>query len=161
MKVTVFRIDERLIHGQIVTAWLQYADAKQILVIDDAAAKDQLRRSLLQMATPKEVKLSVLSVEEGKERLSSDETDDKTLLLVGSPAAANAVIDSINDLKTINVGNQNMKKGKTRILDNFWLFPEDLAAFEELQEKNITCEFRTVPNDHAQNVYDLIAKTNQ
>lgn len=160
MKITVFRIDERLIHGQIVTAWLQYADAKQILVIDDAAANDSLRKSLLQMATPKDIKLNVLSVAAGKDFLETDESDEKTLLLVGSPAVAATVIDSIAGLDVINVGNQNMKKGKTRILDNFWLFPEDIAAFQQLQAKNITCEFRTVPNDHAQNVYELIAKAN-
>lgn len=160
MNITVFRIDERLIHGQIVTAWLQYADATQILVIDDAAAKDTLRKSLLQMATPKDVHLEVKSIAEGKELLESDTSDTKTLLLVGSPAAASAVIDSIPGLQTINVGNQNMKKGKTRILDNFWLFPEDLEAFKVLQGKNINCEFRTVPNDHAQDVFEMIRKVN-
>lgn len=45
MNITVFRIDERLIHGQIVTAWLQYADAKQIVVVDDNAAKNSLRQN--------------------------------------------------------------------------------------------------------------------
>ncbi len=39
MNITVFRIDERLIHGQIVTAWLQYADAKQIVVVDEMQLK--------------------------------------------------------------------------------------------------------------------------
>ena len=46
MNITVFRIDERLIHGQIVTAWLQYADANQIDVVDDNAAKNSLSQKL-------------------------------------------------------------------------------------------------------------------
>ena len=59
MNITVFRIDERLIHGQIVTAWLQYADAKQIVVVDDNAAKNTKKKKLLRMATPKDIKLQV------------------------------------------------------------------------------------------------------
>ena len=53
MNITVFRIDERLIHGQIVTAWLQYADAKQIVVVDDNAAKNYYVWLLLKISNYK------------------------------------------------------------------------------------------------------------
>ena len=107
MNITVFRIDERLIHGQIVTAWLQYADAKQIVVVDDNAAKNSLRQKLLRMATTKDIKLQVLT----------------TALQLAN----------VLTIKNINIGNQNMKKGKSKILDNFWLFDEDISAFKQLE----------------------------
>lgn len=66
MNITVFRIDDRLIHGQIVTAWLHYADAKQIVVADDKAANDTFSQSLLKMATPKGVNLKIVDLSEGK-----------------------------------------------------------------------------------------------
>ncbi|MDO5695300.1 MAG: PTS sugar transporter subunit IIB [Eubacteriales bacterium] len=155
MNVTVFRIDDRLIHGQIVTAWLQYADANQIVVVDDDAAKNAMRQQLLRMATPKDILLQVLTIEEGKKRLKDDSTDN-TLLLVGNASTALALVDKIENLNSINVGNQNMKKGKQKILDNFWLFQEDIEAFQALKKKGIRCEFRTVPNDQSKDAYELL-----
>ena len=159
MNITVFRIDERLIHGQIVTAWLQYADAKQIIVVDDSAAKNALRQKLLRMATPKDIKLQVLTVDDAIQILKTDTSSDNTLLLAGSPSTA-LQLANVLTIKTINVGNQNMKKGKNKILDNFWLFDEDVSAFKQLEKLGFICEFRTVPNDNSQNTFELIRKAN-
>lgn len=60
MEVSVFRIDDRLIHGQVITAWIAYADAKSIVVADDKAAKDEFTQSLLKMATPDSIQLKIL-----------------------------------------------------------------------------------------------------
>lgn len=159
MNITVFRIDERLIHGQIVTAWLQYAEAKQIVVVDDSAAKNSLRQKLLRMATPKDIKLQVLTIADAIKILQDDTSSDNTLLLAGSPSTALQLADVLT-IKSINIGNQNMKKGKSKILDNFWLFDEDVAAFKQLEHLGFTCEFRTVPSDHSQNTFELIKKAN-
>lgn len=126
MNITVFRIDERLIHGQIVTAWLQYAEAKQIVVVDDSVAKNSLRQKLLRMATPKDIKLQVLTIADAIKILQDDTSSDNTLLLAGSPSTALQLADVLT-IKSINIGNQNMKKGKSKILDNFWLFDEDVV----------------------------------
>ena len=159
MNITVFRIDERLIHGQIVTAWLQYANAKQIIVVDDSAAKNALRQKLLRMATPKDIKLQVLTVDDAIQILKTDTSSDNTLLLAGSPSTA-LQLANVLTIKTINVGNQNMKKGKNKILDNFWLFDEDVSAFKQLEKLGFICEFRTVPNDNSQNTFELIKNAN-
>ena len=83
--VKALRVDERLIHGQVVTAWIAHSDAKQILVADDAAAKDTLQQSLLKMATPKKVDLKIMSLEDANQLIQNDESDTKTLLLVRGP----------------------------------------------------------------------------
>ena len=72
MEVSVFRIDDRLIHGQVITAWIAYADAKSIVVADDKAAKDEFTQSLLKMATPDSIQLKILSVEDAITYLKGD-----------------------------------------------------------------------------------------
>lgn len=159
MKVTVFRIDDRLIHGQIVTAWLAHADAKQIIVADDYAAGNSLQKTLLQMATPKNVELKILTVEDAIEYWNSDDSDQKTLFLVKGPQQALEVVNAVEGIETINVGNVNMKKGKTKVLDNLWLDEEEAKHFVELGSK-VEVEVRAVPSDRSQNVVDLIKKEN-
>lgn len=158
MNVTVFRIDDRLIHGQIVTAWLSHADAKQIICADDKAAKDDLQKMLLEMATPKGVALQILTIEDAKKLLQEDDSDKKTLLLVRGTNEAAELVDAIPNLKSINVGNLNMKAGKTKILGNVWVDAEDIEGFKKIKEKGIECEVRAVPNERSQDVYQLLSK---
>ncbi|MDK6371107.1 PTS sugar transporter subunit IIB [Aerococcus urinae] len=155
MKINVFRIDDRLIHGQIVTSWLNYADANQIVVCDDKAAKDSFQQSLLRMATPKGIGLKIISLEKIKNEIN-DLGEKNTLFLVRGPQEAVKVVNVIPDIKTINVGNLNMSKGKEKVLDNLWVYPEDIKAFEELDSKNIEVEYRTLPNDNKKNVIELL-----
>lgn len=161
MKITVFRIDDRLIHGQIVTAWLHYADAKQIVVADDKAANDMFSQSLLKMATPKGINLKIVGLSEGKNLIKESDSNDKTLFLVRGPVEANVILENNEIVKTINIGNLNMRKGKEKILDNLWVYEEDIEAFKELNRKQIDLEYRTVPNDQSQSVINLLEKNNK
>ena len=114
MKITTFRIDDRLIHGQVVTAWIAHSDAKQILVADDAAAKDTLQQSLLKMATPKKVDLKIMSLEDAKQLIQNDESDTKTLLLVRGPKQALYLIDSCSDVKKYKCWKYQYEKGEKK-----------------------------------------------
>lgn len=155
MNISIFRIDDRLIHGQVVTAWIAHAGARQILVADDAASKDTLQQSLLKMATPKNVTLHIMSLEDAKTAIETDTSATKTLLLVRGPKQALTLIDSCKDVKSINVGNINMKKGKRKILGNCWITDEEEADLRKLGEK-VEVEVRAVPNDHKQNLIHLL-----
>lgn len=155
MNITTFRIDDRLIHGQVVTAWIAFSDAKQILVCDDIAAKDTLQQSLLKMATPKRVKLLIKSMKDAKAMIETDNTDTKTLLLVRGPKQALYLLDSCKDVKSINVGNINMKKGKRKILDNCWLDEEEEVDLRKLANK-VEVEVRAVPNEQKKILVNLL-----
>ncbi len=158
MNVTVFRIDDRLIHGQIVTAWLAYADAKTIICADDNAAKDDLQKMLLEMATPKGVALHIVSIDDAKKLLRDDTSDNKTLLLVRGTNEAASLCEALETIKSINIGNLNMKTGKTKILGNVWVDTKDVEGFKKLKNLGVASEVRAVPSDRSQDVYELLAK---
>lgn len=155
MIVSIFRIDDRLIHGQVVTAWIAHADAVQILVADDLAAKDTLQQALLKMATPKGINLIIKNIEEAKILLETDDNNAKTLLLCRAPKQALELITSCKNVNSINVGNINMKKGKRKILDNCWVNDEEVEDLKKLGEK-VELEIRAVPSDHKQNLINLL-----
>lgn len=157
MNITVFRIDDRLIHGQIVTAWLKHAQAKRIIVADDKVMKDSLHQSLLKMATPKGIALEILSIEDAIQFIETDEHDGNALLLVRNPESALRIVKALPQLNEINVGNINMKKGKTKILDNMWVDEKEVSDLYNLAELS-ELEVRAVPNDKKQSVKDLLDK---
>ena len=159
MNITVFRIDDRLIHGQVATSWTNYANAKQIVVADDVIINDTFQQSLLKMATPRGVELKLLSLEEAKTEINSrnkDTTD--TLFLVRGVVEANTILEDNSVVEEVNIGNLNMRKGKEKVLDNLWVYPEDIEAFRDLEQKGLKLEYRTLPNDKKQSVTSLIDK---
>nr|WP_296264915.1 PTS sugar transporter subunit IIB [uncultured Merdimonas sp.] len=158
MKVNVFRIDDRLIHGQVITAWIAYAEAKTIVVADDKAVKDEFQQSLLKMATPDSVNLKIYSVDDAISWLQSDENDGKILLLVRGPEQALRFVQAGMTDQVVNVGNMNMKKGKTKVLGNLWVFPEDVEIMKEIYDLGVKMEVRAVPNEHSQDVMELLKK---
>lgn len=158
MNIKIFRIDDRLIHGQVATSWVGNANAKQIVVADDEIVNDSLQKSLLKMATPKGLELKIFSIEEAKEELEKEEKNGvETLFLVKSPVSASKLLDDDTKVKEINVGNLNMRKGKEKILDNLWVYPEDIEAFKKLDSIGINLEYRTLPNDSKKPVMSLIS----
>ena len=158
MNISVFRIDDRLIHGQIITAWIAYSDAKTIIVADDSAAKDEFTQSLLKMATPNTIDLKILSVNDTIEFLKSDTSTTKTLLLVKAPQSAYDILEAGIKVDSINIGNLNMKKGKTKILGNFWVASEDVDYLRKIDGKGVKLEVRAVPNERSQDVIHLLKK---
>lgn len=159
MNISVFRIDDRLIHGQIITAWIAYSDAKTIIVADDKAAKDEFTQSLLKMATPNTIKLNILSIADAIELLKTDTDSSKVLLLVKTPQGAFDIINAGINVDSINIGNLNMKKGKTKILGNFWVTEEDVDYLHKINQKGVKLEVRAVPNEKSQEVIELLRKS--
>jgi PTS system sorbose-specific IIB component len=63
MNITLARIDDRLIHGQVTTVWSKVANAQRIIICNDDVYNDEVRRTLLRQAAPPGMKVNVVSLE--------------------------------------------------------------------------------------------------
>ena len=150
MVVSHMRIDDRLIHGQIVTAWISDSKAGEILVADDMAAKDPTQQMLLKLAVPAKIKLTIVSVEKAAELLKTDQSDTKVLLIVRNPKTALDLFERGFYIESVNVGNIS--------LPYIYVEPEDIANLTAIAEKNIRLDVRAVPNDKSIDGLALISK---
>ncbi|MDH3257844.1 MAG: PTS sugar transporter subunit IIB, partial [Deltaproteobacteria bacterium] len=64
MEIALFRIDSRLVHGQVIEAWIPYTGASKIVVVDDKAASDFMLNEVMKMAVPPDIELQCSSVED-------------------------------------------------------------------------------------------------
>ena len=64
MDIALVRIDNRLVHGQILEAWVPYVEAGCIVVVDDHVASDFFRETVIKMAVPREIEVIITSVVE-------------------------------------------------------------------------------------------------
>ena len=86
------RIDDRLIHGQVMTAWMKVMPAKKIIIVDNKAAKDDFMINVLELAAPSGVKVEVLNEEKAIESLKKG-LSVPTIMLAKSPYAYKALVD--------------------------------------------------------------------
>ncbi len=156
-KIGHVRIDDRLIHGQIVAAWLSILRSSTIVVADDKAAADPLQKMLLEMACPPGVALKLLSVAEAAAWLNSPQANRaKTLVILRDVTAALALVDSGVSLEEINVGNVSANPKKTKYSKSVWLDQTDIDNFAKLKERGIYLEVRVVPNEKGAELFSLI-----
>lgn len=161
MNINVFRIDDRLIHGQIVTKWIKDAAAKMIMVVDDRAASDKTQQMILKFAVPSGIKLEILNKQDAVKRVSEDNTNMNVLMLVRNPKEANALVEmglKINTIIVGNISNSKSEVGRTKLLDYIYVEPEDVEAIRSLDSKGIKLEVKAVPEEKAKNPIELINK---
>jgi Phosphotransferase system, mannose/fructose/N-acetylgalactosamine-specific component IIB len=159
MAIELVRIDDRLVHGQIVQGWLKVIDINKIVVVSDAIADDQMQQMLLSMAVPSNIELEIKTVKEASvSALNGNYSKIKTMMLFSNPTDVLAVIESGVDFKSVNVGGMHFCPGKKQLLCNLSVDDKDIYALEAIHCKGIEIEGRVLPADNRVDISGIIAK---
>lgn len=158
--IRLARVDSRLLHGQVATAWSKDVNPNRIIVVSDEVAKDDLRKSLITQAAPPGVKANVIPVDKLIE-IWKDPRFGKTkaLLLFENPTDVWRVVDGGVDLSEVNVGSMAHSEGKVMINNVLSVNQKDVDAFEKLKEHGVKFDVRKVPADQSKNLWPLLEKT--
>ena len=115
--IKLFRVDHRLLHGQVAVSWYGAVSADCILIANDDVPKDPIRKASIKMAKPSGSKLVMQSIERSIESLNSGITDKyKLMIIVESINDAFRIISKMNHKpETLNLGGTK-ETSKTRIL---------------------------------------------
>ncbi|MCB2293818.1 mannose/fructose/sorbose PTS transporter subunit IIB [Clostridium algoriphilum] len=148
MKISLARIDDRLIHGQVVTSWSKETRCERIIVCNDEVAADTMRKTLLEQVAPPGVKSSVISIEKAIRVLNNPKyANVNALLLFTNPTDVLRLVEGGVDLKTINIGGMSFKEGKKQITGTISVDEKDIEAFKKLDKLGIELEIRKVVAD--------------
>lgn len=159
MGIVLVRIDDRLIHGQIVEGWLKIIDVNHIVVISDEVARDRMQQTLLSMAVPSNVKVTCFAVDEAAQKVTAAPfINDRVLLLLSRPADALRLVKRGVALPGVNVGGMHFSQGKQQLLRNLSVDDEDVAALRGLAAAGIELEGRVLPSDERINVFEVVRK---
>ena len=159
MPVVVVRIDDRLVHGQIVQGWLKNINIDRIVVASDAVAKDPMQQMLMSMAMPGSTKLEVKSVEKvAAAAVKGEYEKDKTMILAASPKDVLKMLEQGADFKSVNVGGMHFIPGKRQLLCNMSVDNDDISSLHAIYSKGIEIEGRVLPLDERANIIPIIEK---
>lgn len=159
IKYVLARVDSRLLHGQVATAWTKATNPDRIIVVSDGVAHDDLRKSLIEQAAPPGVKANVIPVDKMIQVAKDPRFGaTKALLLFETPQDALRAIEGGVDIKTLNIGSMAHSLGKVVVNNAIALGKDDVKTLEELKKKGVTFDVRKVPADSKGNMDELIDK---
>ena len=154
MSVILIRIDDRLIHGQVVEGWVKRFRIDHIVVCNDDVAGDIMQKNLLRLAVPPHIKASILTLSECVEYfLEGMFEKGRVMLLISSPSVAFELMERGININEINVGVMHYMLGKKQILNSISVSDEDIRIFRELAKRGVKLEARTLPGDEK---FDLL-----
>ncbi|MBC9131297.1 PTS sugar transporter subunit IIB [Frischella sp. Ac48] len=147
MPINVARIDDRLIHGQVITTWVKNYDIEQVLVINDKAAADTVQQSVLTMSAPAGLKVLVFGVQQFIEIIKKTPIKKRTMLLFTNSVDVDTLVAGGLEIEKLNVGGMRMQDGRRSLTRAVSVTPEEEQAFKNLIAKNVVVEVQMVPKD--------------
>ena len=146
MALELYRIDDRLIHGQVVVGWGQPLDLGFIVLVDDEVAASDWEQELYRMGVPPDMDVYFDGVEAAATNLERYQDDDRRgLLLTGDIDTMTRLVDSSDAIRRVNVGGIHHRPGRTQRLRYVFLSPSEEEQLRALAGRNIEVTAQDVP----------------
>lgn len=146
MSIALYRIDDRLIHGQVVVGWGQPLDCTFIVLVDDEVRDSDWEQDLYRMGVPPHIEIIFASVSEAAERLPAWEGDTRVgIVLVPDIDTATALVGQSDRVKKLNVGGIHHRTGRTERLRFVYLSDDERAKLRQLAAKGVDVTAQDVP----------------
>lgn len=156
--IVLTRIDDRLIHGQVMTSWLNYTSATKIMVVDDKSAADPFLKTVLKNAVPKNVGLGVFTAEKAAERMLGKgfAPTDRVIILVKYPATIVRMMELGVKFEKVNIGGMGAAKGRGKFYKNISASEEEKAMLKQIIDSGCKTEIQIIAEDAAVDVSKLL-----
>ncbi len=147
MPILLYRVDERLVHGQVVLGWGGDLRPQRYLVVDDDLAASEWEQDLYRLSLPDDVELEFASLASIRASLSDVRSDARrTILLTRDAATMSAVVEAgdFDDVE-INLGGIHHRDGRREVASYLFLDDDDRAAVRRMSEAGANVSGRDLP----------------
>jgi PTS system mannose-specific IIB component/fructoselysine and glucoselysine-specific PTS system IIB component len=153
------RIDDRLIHGQVVVGWGQPLDVRFIALVDDGVASSDWERELYRMGVPPEMELYSNTVDEAIAAMPRYRNDARPgLLLTGNIGTMRRLVDGAG-IRAVNVGGLHSKPGRVQRMRYVFLSEDEERQLRELARGGVEVTAQDVPSARPVALDELLAGT--
>jgi mannose/fructose/N-acetylgalactosamine-specific phosphotransferase system component IIB len=154
----LFRIDDRLIHGQVVVGWGQPCRIGFLVLVDDEVATSEWEQELYKMGVPPDMDLYFDSVDSAARRLAAYREERRTgMLLTGDIATMARLVDRAGGITSVMVGGIHHKPGRVARLRYVFLTPDEERQLGALAARGIAVTAQDVPNASPVELADILA----
>ena len=156
MKHIVYaRVDDRLVHGQVMTAWVLHTRASKEIIVDDKAARDSFMKMIMKSAMPSNLELEVLSVSSAISYLKEEgREDERIFLLAKTPMVFMDLHDAGVPIQEVGIGGIGARADRRKLYRNIAVNEEEMNSIKAMQSKGMDVYIRVVPDDKRVEIKD-------
>ncbi len=159
--MSVFRVDNRLVHGQIIEAWLPYTGARHVFVANDILAQDSLHQQIMSLAMPQRVEMHFTPIHALAFNLRRY-AQDVTFVLFQNLYDLAACLQEIGqnvDIEYINIGNLHDSHAvndvkKKQVTPHMFVSEEEWGILQKINEA-YPLDFRAIPSEKKRGFHEL------
>lgn len=153
MGIIHFRVDDRLIHGQVAVMCTNAYRINRIMVIDDKASLDDFAKKTLKLSVPQGVALSVLPVKKASERINEGIYDNQRVYIVvkNIDTLYRLLMDYPISIEEVNLGNQTYHDGYIKIRSTISFNKKEIEQLKEISKKGVRLIYQLIPQ-HPQEI---------
>jgi mannose/fructose/N-acetylgalactosamine-specific phosphotransferase system component IIB len=161
--IDLYRIDDRLVHGQVVVGWGQPLGVTFVVLVDDAIAASEWEQELYRMGAPPEMTVSFESVDSALAHLAGYQSrPEHGILLAGDVETMRRLVEgSRGTIPAVNLGGIHHRSGRTARLRYIFLTPDEEASLRNLAAGRVTITAQDVPAATPVPLEQLLARSGE
>ena len=156
MPIVLHRIDDRLIHGQVVVGWGRPLGVGFIALVDDTVAASEWEQELYRMGVPPEMTLYFADVASAEREHQTWESDERPGIVLTADIATMARLAVKAPIREVNLGGIHHAPGRTQRLRYVFLSPEEEQALRALADRGVVISAQDVPGGKPIELGDLL-----
>ncbi|MBQ1533580.1 MAG: PTS sugar transporter subunit IIB [Erysipelotrichaceae bacterium] len=146
--INMIRVDDRLIHGQIVAAWVKSLGLERIWIVDDATANDSFLKNVMKMVAPPNVEFSVSAEDNIAETAKQYDQDKvKTLVLVKYPATAEKIFNTGISFRELQIGGIGANADRKKVYKNISMSDDEMRSCRNMINVGVNVYIQVTPDD--------------
>lgn len=146
MTVALVRVDDRLVHGQVVVGWGRPLGAAFVAVVDDVLARSDWEQELYRLGAPEELPLEFVTVAEAAGRRAAWEADPRPgIVLLGDVSTVSALAAAGVRFPRLNLGGIHHRPGRAERLPYVFLTDAELSSLEQLAASGVEVTAQDLP----------------
>lgn len=158
MAILLYRVDERLIHGQVLVSWGAKLQPQRIIVVDDQLATSTWEQELYALGLPEDLEVTFTNVADARVRLQEWRADPRRSLLLARDLGTMRGLARGGALsgERVNIGGIHYAAGRERVLPYVFLSAADCGVLEQLAAENVEVVAQDLPGSKAVALADLL-----
>jgi len=159
MPVVLSRIDDRLVHGQVIGSWIRSYNVNVIVIVDDACAVDKTQLEIFKLTTPPGIQLVAQTIDNFIDKYKKGVFDKYTVMVITRDTFAITAIAKAGikfPIDFINVGGMRFKEGRIQVTNSVSVSPAEIEDFIFLNDFGYKLEYRQVLSHESVNLVPII-----
>lgn len=148
MSLVLARIDQRLIHGIVVTQWTGATKAKRLMVVDDEVSKDEIQKQAMRMSKPAGTGMSIIDTDTAIKNFNAGKYDNHNVfMVVREPSTLIRLKENGVEIPKVNIGIMFDGEGKRPVKKMVSVNEQEIQDFKTLQSMGVPVTFHFIPGE--------------